>query len=352
MKRKIKISFIGCGKIFNKHYLAINRLKKIYEIDAVCDNKLNNFSKFNFSKKIKIFNNLKELLLNTNSDVYVILTPSGYHYDNILEVGKKSKSIIVEKPLVINYDQSKKINVYANKNKLNLFVVKQNRYNPSITYLKHAIDTGRFGKIFFASIRLRWKRDNKYFNSGKWRGTWKNDGGVLANQASHHLDLIYWLIGDVKSVFTKSLKINNSTKAIDTIVSIIKFKNGTLGTVEATTATSPEDLGDTISILGSKGTVEIGGYAASQILYWKFFRKKPIDIKIQKLINKKNKINKDGHFNFYKDIHNFINKKKNNIVRHPEAIKTIKLIDKIYASSETSKEVFFNDSNYSVKLGR
>ena len=352
MKKKIKISFVGCGKIFKKHYSAIKRLNKLYIIEAVCDNQLNDFSKLNLNKNIKVFGDLKNLLLKTNSDIYVILTPSGYHYKNILEISKKSKNIIVEKPLVINYEQGKKINNHANKKKLNLFVVKQNRYNPGIKLLKEAIVSGRFGKIFFASIRLRWKRDDMYFKSGKWRGSWKDDGGVLANQASHHLDLIHWLIGDVKSVFTKTAKINNITKAADTIAAIIKFKNEAIGTIEATTATNPEDLGDSISILGSKGTVEIGGYAVSKVLYWNFSKKKPVDKKIQKLINKKDNIYKDGHFNFYKDIFNFFNNKKNSTVRHLEAIKTIKLLDKIYTSSEISKEVFFKDSNFSKKLGK
>ncbi len=352
MKKKIKISFVGCGKIFKKHHSAIKRLSRFYTIEAVCDNQLSDFSKLNLNKNIKILNDIETLLKETNSDIYVILTPSGYHYKNILEISKKSKNIIVEKPLVINYDQGKKINSYANKKKLNLFVVKQNRYNPGIKLLKEAIVSGRFGKIFFASIRLRWKRDDIYFKSGKWRGSWKDDGGVLVNQASHHVDLIHWLIGDVKSVFTKTAKINKITKAVDTIAAIIKFKSETIGTIEATTATNPEDLGDTISILGSKGTVEIGGYAASKILYWNFSEKKPLDLKIQKLINKKDDVYKDGHFNFYKDILNFFTNKNNSTVRHFEAIKTIKLLDKIYASAEKSKEVFINDSNFSKKLGR
>jgi len=351
MKKKIKISFVGCGKIFKKHYSAIIRLKHLYDIEAVCDNKINNFSKLSLPKHIKVFNKIKNLLSETNSDVYIILTPSGYHYKNILEISKKTKNIIVEKPLVINFDQAKKINKFANKHKLNLFVVKQNRYNPSIKLLKDAIVSGRFGKIFFVSVRLRWKRDDIYFKSGKWRGSWKDDGGVLANQASHHVDLIHWLIGDVRSVFTKTARINKVTRAVDTLASIIKFKEGPIGILEVTTASNPEDQGDSISVLGSHGTVEIGGYAASKILYWKFSKQNPIDIKVQKLIEKKNKIYKDGHLNFYKDIFSFFRHKKNSIIQHSEAIKTIKLIDKIYASAEISKEVFMDDYNFSKKLG-
>ena len=202
-EKKIKISFVGCGKIFKKHYSAIKRLKKFYTIEAVCDNQLTDFSKLNLNKNIKILNDIESLLKETNSDIYVILTPSGYHYKNILEISKKSKNIIVEKPLVINYQQGKKINSYANKKNLNLFVVKQNRYNPGIKLLKEAIVSGRFGKIFFASIRLRWKRDDIYFNSGRWRGSWKDDGGVLANQASHHLDLFIGLLVMLKVYFRK-----------------------------------------------------------------------------------------------------------------------------------------------------
>ena len=109
--------------------------------------------------------------------------------------------------MVMNSDQANKIKVICNRKKIKLFIVKQNRYNPAIKKLKQAIDQKRFGKIFLATIRVRWSRKEKYFLLDKWRGTWKNDGGVLSNQASHHIDLIQWFMGDLKSVYAKTLKL-------------------------------------------------------------------------------------------------------------------------------------------------
>lgn len=352
MKKRVKLSIIGCGRIFKKHFFAIQKLSNQFILESVCDTNKKNISKLNLPKRIKVFYSIQELLDNTNSDIYIILTPSGFHYKNIFQIGKKFKNIIVEKPLVLNFDQAKKVAKFAKKRKLNLIVVKQNRYNLAIQKLKQAINKKRFGKIFLGTIRLRWKRDESYFKLDKWRGTWRLDGGVLANQASHHVDLIHWLIGDISSVFTKTLKINKATKAVDTLISVLKFKNGAMGLIEATTATQPKDLEGSISILGTKGTVEIGGFAVSKVLTWKFVKKLPIDKKINQYSRLYKNVYGFGHLEFYKDIYCFFNKKKNTIIKYKEGIKSIQLIDKIYASAEKSREIFINDKEYSDKLGK
>lgn len=349
---KIKIAIFGCGRIFSKHYVAINKLNKIFSIESVCDLDVKKIQKKKIPKKIKIYNNIEDLLKKTEANLAVILTPSGFHFEHILKLSKVFQNLVVEKPMVMNYSQADKIKKFCDKKKINLFIVKQNRFNPAIQELKKAIHQKRFGKIFLATIRVRWSRNNNYFLQDKWRGTWKNDGGVLANQASHHIDLLQWLIGDVASVYSKTITINKKTKAPDTCLAILKFKNGALGSIEATTATQPNDLEGSISVLGEKGTVVIGGYAVSKIETWKFKKIKKLDHSILKYSSNPKNVYGFGHIQFYKNVYDFLKNKNKSSISAEEGIKSIKIIDKIYSSSEISKEVFLSDKNFSTKLGK
>ena len=138
--------------------------------------------------------------------------------------------------------------------------------------LKEAIEKNRFGKMILGTVRVRWCRDQSYYNQDSWRGTWKLDGGVLTNQASHHIDLLEWMMGEVESVFAYSSRALVDIEAEDTAVVTLKFKNGAIGVIEATTATRPKDLEGSISILGEGGTVEIGGFAVNEMKVWNFVK--------------------------------------------------------------------------------
>jgi len=350
--KKFKLAIIGCGRIFNKHFIAIQKLKNKFEIESVCDLNPLKIKKNILNTKTNIYSSINDLCEKSQADLIVILTPSGLHFDHIIQTSKFFKNIIVEKPMVMNTQQAEKIKIRCKKKKINLFIVKQNRFNPAIQKLKQAIDQKRFGKIFLATIRVRWSRNDSYFLQDSWRGTWKFDGGVLANQASHHVDLLQWLMGNVKSVFAKTLKITKKTNAADTCLAILKFKSGALGSIEATTATRPKDLEGSISILVENGTAVISGFAVSKIETWEFKKRKKADTDIFKYSSNYKDVYGFGHIEFYKDVYNFLHNKKNSATTLEEGSKSVKIIDKIYSSAEISKEVFFNDNNYSKKLGK
>ena len=151
-----------------------------------------------------------------------------------------------------------------------LFVVKQNRFNVPVVQLRKALEDGRFGRLIMGTVRVRWCRTQAYYDQDAWRGTWALDGGVLTNQASHHVDLLEWMMGEVESVFAKSKTALVDIEAEDTAVVILKFRNGALGVIEATTAIRPKDLEGSISILGETGSVEIGGFAVNKMQTWNF----------------------------------------------------------------------------------
>lgn len=152
----------------------------------------------------------------------------------------------------------------CDKHGCRLFVVKQNRFNIPVLKLREALEKGRFGKLVMGTVRVRWCRPQSYYDMDSWRGTWALDGGVLTNQASHHVDLLEWMMGDVDSVYAASSTALANIEVEDTAIAVLKFRSGALGCIEATTATRPRDLEGSISILGEKGSVEIGGLQSTR----------------------------------------------------------------------------------------
>lgn len=347
---KLKFSLIGCGAIANKHVAAIRRLNETATIVSAYDLDSSAASAFNEKYSIPVFSSIEEMVETTNPDVLVILSPSGFHAKNVLECIKFKKHFVVEKPLSLRLSQIDRILEECDKNKLKIFVVQQNRFNPPIQKLKEALDRGRFGKLVLGSIQVRWCRDQSYYDQKSWRGTWALDGGVLTNQASHHLDMLIWMMGGVKSVVAKTATRLVNIEAEDTGVAILNFKNGALGVVEATTATRPKDLGSSISILGEKGSVEIGGFFMNTLNTWNFSEFDEMDTDISSFLNTPTDF-AWNHTEFFKDVIKSINENKKGLIDGLEGRKSIELINALYESAEKSTEVSLQFFPEKCKLG-
>lgn len=343
----LKFSLIGCGAIAKKHVASINRLDNATIVSA-CDPHFETAKKFSSEYSIPVFDNVEKMVQQTNPDVLTILTPSGCHAQNVLECIKFKKHFVVEKPLALRLVQIDEILEKCDRNKLKIFVVQQNRFNPPIQKLKQALDENRFGKLVLGSIRLRWCRDQSYYDQKAWRGTWAFDGGVLTNQASHHIDMLIWMMGNVDSVMAKTTTRLSNIEAEDTGVAILKFKNGALGVIEATTATRPKDLGSSISILGEKGTAEIGGFFMNTLNTWNFKESFETDTSSFSSTPKEFAWN---HTEFFKDVVKSINEDHNGLIDGLEGRKSIELINAIYESAERGEEIFLRFSPQKCKLG-
>jgi len=328
----MKIAFIGCGRISKKHTEAIkkNNLKLV----AVCDIDLNRAKRFG----VPYYKNYQEMLKKESIDIVSILTPSGMHYKHALDILEYKKHLIIEKPMTLRYFEAEELVNKAKNNNVKLFTVKQNRFNLPIKKLKEIIVDNKLGQIFLATARVRWSRTQQYYDMDSWRGTWKYDGGVIANQAIHHLDLLIYLVGDIESVYAKSINAFAKIEVEDTAVATIKFKNGALGTFEATTATRPKDIEGSISVLGSKGMVEVGGFAANKIVKWEIDE----NIDINKFSQNPKDIYGFGHIEFYKNVIESIKYNKKGICEMEEGVKSIKVMNAIYESIETNKEIVVN----------
>ena len=262
----LRFALIGCGRIAKRHseLLGLNQIRGA-SLCSVCDIDKNKAAKIGKQFNIPYYTDMNVMARSEKIDVFVVLTESGNHAKNVIELTKYSKHIIVEKPMALTLHEADSMIQACENVGVKLFVVKQNRFNIPVIKLREALEAKRFGKLILGTIRVRWCRPQKYYDQDEWRGTWLMDGGVLTNQASHHIDLIEWLMGDVESVFAKSTNAIANIEAEDTAVVTLKFRNGALGIIEATTATRPHDLEGSISILGEGGTVEIGGFAVNEM---------------------------------------------------------------------------------------
>lgn len=345
MKNKnLKFALVGCGRIAERHsqLLGTNQIPGA-KLVSVCDISLHKAKNISKLYNVNFYNDMDKMMQKEDLDVVVVLTPSGLHAMHVINLAKYGKDIMVEKPMALNvYDAEAMIKACEIK-KINLFVVLQNRFNIPFIKLQEAHKKNRFGKKILGTVRVRWSRNQKYYNQDKWRGTFSMDGGVITNQASHHIDLLQLIMGDVRSIFAKTTTALLDIEVEDTAAITLKFKNGAIGIIEATTATRPKDLEGSISILGEKGSVVIGGYAVNQLQTWIFDKMKSEDNNVlEKYSVNPPDVYGYGHKAYYDHVVACISKNKPNLVDGYEGRKSIELIEAIYKSAKLGKEVFLD----------
>jgi predicted dehydrogenase len=276
---KVRFALVGCGNISKKHVQAIQDGIEGAELAAVCDKVKARAEVYAKKFDIPCFTDAREMMRQAGDriDIVNILTPSGLHVENVLELVEFHKPLVVEKPIALKLDEADRIIHACDRNGVKIFVVHQNRYNLPVIKAMEALEQGRFGKLVMGTVRLRWKRDQAYYDAEKWRGTWAYDGGVFTNQASHHIDMLTWFMGGVESVTAVGVTRLVNIECEDTGAAILRFNSGAIGIIEVTTATRPKDLEGSISILGEKGSVVIGGFFMNELQTWVFEDHQPID---------------------------------------------------------------------------
>jgi len=351
----LRFALLGCGRIAKKHAEILAKQIPDAEIGAVCDINAARAEEYGKKYQVPYYTDLHEMMKRSGDriDVVNVLTPSGSHAEHTVQLARYGKHIVVEKPMALTIDDADNMIRACDQAGSKLFVVKQNRYNYPVQKLRAAMEEGRFGKLVLGTVRVRWCRDQKYYDQDAWRGTWRYDGGVFTNQASHHVDLLEWMMGDVESVFAKSATQLVKIEAEDTGVVVLKFMNGALGVIEATTATRPRDLEGSISILGEKGTVEIGGFAVNEMKTWNFTDSRPDDAEvIAKYRQNPPDVYGFGHVEYLKNVIDSIRHNRKALVDGLEGRKSLELITAIYESIETGKEVFLRFIPKQCRLGR
>jgi len=351
LKREIKFALIGCGRIAVKHAKLLISMDDV-ELVAVSDNIHERVKDFSEKYHVNGYHDYKEMLKKEDIEVVSVLTPSGTHAAIGVDVANSKKHLVVEKPMALRLEDADLLIETCYRNGIKLFVVKQNRFNLPVKKLKEALDNGRFGKLVLGTVRVRWSRRQDYYDQDKWRGTWAQDGGVLTNQASHHVDLLQWMMGPVDSVVAKAGTYLSNIETEDTGVAILKFRDGGLGIVEATTCARPKDLEGSISILGAKGAVEIGGFAVNKIKTWEFEETLPGDKDVfEKYSQNPSDVYGFGHSEFLRNVVQNITGNRQSIIDGIEGRKSLELVNAIYESIETGKEVYLRFISRKCRLG-
>ena len=349
----LKFALVGCGRIAKRHsgLLGMGQIEGA-KLVAACDSDATKAADIGRQFSMPHFIDMHTMMRSVAIDVVVVLTESGNHAKHVVELARHGKHIVVEKPMALTLDDADAMIRACDESGVKLFVVKQNRFNVPVLKLRAALDAGRFGKLVLGTVRVRWCRPQAYYDQDSWRGTWALDGGVLTNQASHHVDLLEWMMGEVDSVFAMSATALANIEAEDTAVVTLRFRNGALGVIEATTAARPTDLEGSISILGEGGTVVIGGFAVNEMLTWNFATPQTGDEDVLKKysVNPPN-VYGFGHQAYYEHVVDCINNNRQHLVDGLTGKKSLELINAIYESIETGKEVSLRFKPKHCRLG-
>ena len=350
----LNVALVGCGRIARRHadLLGMGRIGSA-RLAAVCDLKKERAEAFGREFGVPFYTDMHDMMRSESVDVVVVLTESGLHAEHVLSLASHRKHIVVEKPMALTLAEADAMIAACDAARIKLFVVKQNRFNVPVIKLREALDSGRFGKLVLGTVRVRWCRPQSYYDQDAWRGTWALDGGVLANQASHHVDLLEWMMGEVDTVHAMAATALVNIEAEDTAVVAIRFASGALGIIEATTATRPRDLEGSISVLGEKGSVEIAGFAVNQMRTWDFAEPLPGDAEVMEKfsVNPPN-VYGFGHQAYYEHVVDCIVNDRPHLVDGLEGRKSLELITAIYESIETGRPVKLRFDLKESRLGK
>jgi UDP-N-acetyl-2-amino-2-deoxyglucuronate dehydrogenase len=205
--------------------------------------------------------------------------------------------------------------------------------------LKRAIDRGRFGRIYMANCTVRWTRPQDYYDQAPWRGTWEFDGGAFMNQASHYVDLVQWLVGPVESVMAKTATLARRIEAEDSGAAVLKFRSGAIGVIEVTMLTFPRNLEGSITILGEKGSVKIGGTAVNRVEHWQFADYDDDDKLVEQANTNPPSVYGFGHEGYYRNVVSVLRGQATPDTDGRAGRKSLELILGIYESAKTGRDV-------------
>jgi UDP-N-acetyl-2-amino-2-deoxyglucuronate dehydrogenase len=268
--RKIRLALVGCGRISKNHFGAIAEHADQIDLVGVCDTNPGRLEQAMAASRVPGFSSLDALLEHTAADIVALATPSGLHPDQTIAIARSGRHVMTEKPMATRWEDGKRMVQACDAAGVRLFVIKQNRRNATLQLVKRAIEKKRFGRIYMVTINVFWTRPQSYYDSDAWRGTWEFDGGAFMNQASHYVDLLDWLIGPIESVQAYTGTLARNIEVEDTGVALVHWRSGAMGSVNVTMLTYPKNLEGSITIIGEKGTVRVGGVAVNEIQQWEF----------------------------------------------------------------------------------
>ncbi|MGH1337116.1 MAG: Gfo/Idh/MocA family protein [Aureispira sp.] len=334
--KTLRFGIVGCGRIAQRHAKHIKNTKGI-ELAAVCDIIPERAETLGDAYQAQAFDSIEALLAGSEVDILSICSPNGWHASHSMSALKAGKHVLCEKPMAISvYDCGEMIKAAEKANK-RLFIIKQNRYNPPVEAIKNAIDQGQLGRINSVQLSCFWNRNEDYYKNS-WKGSRNLDGGTLYTQFSHFVDLLYYLVGDVKEAkaFGDNFCHQGITEFEDTGVVILRFHNNALGTINYTVNSYGGNMEGSLTLFGDKGTVKIGGQYLNELEY------QNIEGLTIENLPEGNTANNYGQYKGSMSNHDKVYENVADVLLHDgqittnmfEGLKTVEIIDKIYQEIE------------------
>lgn len=339
LDRPIRFALVGCGRIAKNHFEAIAKHADRAELVAVCDNQAAALAAAVQATGAAGFASLDELLAASDADIVVLATPSGLHSQQAIQVARAGRHVLSEKPMATKFEEGMAMVRACRDAGVKLFVVKQNRLNATVQRVKRAIDEGRFGRIYMSTVNVFWTRPQSYYDAAPWRGRWDLDGGAFMNQASHYVDLLDWLVGPVDSVHAYTATLARDIEAEDTGVMSVRLRHGGLASINVTMLTWPQNLEGSITILGEKGTVKIGGTAVNKIEHWAFAEPQPEDADVLSASYETGSVYGFGHPLYYDNVIRTLRGEVHAEVDGYEGLRSLEILIAAYRSARDGQRV-------------
>jgi UDP-N-acetyl-2-amino-2-deoxyglucuronate dehydrogenase len=338
--KNLGFGIVGCGLISDWHARAVEAIEGAYLVGVTDVNK-DAREKTALKYGVRSFDSLEQMLNNKEIDVVSICTPSGLHAPLTIKAANAGKHIILEKPMALNLKESDEIIEACDKNNVKLTVISQLRFTDSVARVKAALAEGLLGRIIMGNVYMKYYRSQEYYDQSSWRGTWKMDGGgALMNQGIHGIDLLQYIMGDVKSVFAHTRTLARNIETEDSAIAILEFENGALGSIEGTTSIYP-GFSRVLEVNGSKGTIAL---QEDSIIKWIIEGKDAPEGILERETSNKSASNPadfgiEGHIAQITDMVNAIREDRKPLVDQHEGRKPIEIIMAVYESSRTGKLV-------------
>lgn len=345
----VNIAVIGCGRIAGHHCKSIVQTEGA-QLIAVCDLVPEKAHAYHKEFGVKAYDNYHQMLIeNPHIDTVAIITPSGMHYEHTMDIiSHHRKNVVIEKPTFMKTSHVKAAYAKAEEVGVQIFAVFQNRYNLAVQHVLRGLTNGELGALRSAAVRVRWCRPQRYYDLSQWRGTFSMDGGCLANQGVHHIDLLRLMGGEIKRVCGINRTLGANIEVEDTVTATIEFKGGAVGTLEVTTAARPIDYEASLSFVCENGVALVGGIAVGELQIYT-----PDPSACTKYSEDFSKcVYGNGHGKIYKEIVAALKKDQKFPVTYKDALASIQLLNAFYISDETQGWVDVSAAGDSNRLGR
>ena len=337
--RKLRLALVGCGRIAQTHFAALKQHADRVELVGVCDNQPQALQAAVASTGATGFASLDDLLAGCDADLVALATPSGLHSRQAVRVAQSGRHVLSEKPMATKWDEGVAMVRACRDAGVKLFVVKQNRLNGTLQLVKRAVEQGRFGRMAMVNVNVFWTRPQSYYDAAPWRGRWDMDGGAFMNQASHYVDMVDWLVGPVDNVHAYTATLARDIEAEDTGVMSLRLRSGALASVNVTMLTHNKNFEGSITLLGERGTVRVGGVAVNKIEHWEFDTAHEDDAKVASASYGVDSVYGPGHPLYYDNVINTLRGEAHAEVDGYEGLRSLEVLIAGYRSARDGVRV-------------